>query len=218
VTYELEAAIPRVAVLRIGSGPTVQLGARGPEPVPVGVRATITGTRQLVSVQRDDAIPVTIPAVMPTWARELVVDVTLPVEHWQQFSDFGVTLFDAKGAIVTDAPLNYAHGRIRVPLGGDLYPGPFALELFPAFADTTGPYAWSAEVALSYLRSDPVPLALLGMESESTVTVQPGRTANFQLTPVPAELDLPKGHHLLIAVEAFPQGGPAAVRLGVLAH
>jgi tripeptidyl-peptidase II len=104
--------------------------------------------------------PESLQVTVPDWADHVIVDVSLPADLWDELTDFGVTVFDPAGQIVSEGPLNYAFGRqtFEVSEDADLAGRPITIELFPAFALERDVHPWQATVRVRFLRAEAQPV------------------------------------------------------------
>lgn len=132
----------------------------------LGWRASF-GLGGALAVATDTALAV------PAWAREAVVQVTLPDSDWSQLTDFGVSVRDHEGRIVTAVPLDHARGSMRLVIPESMRGDTLRLRLSPAAALDRSPTAWKATVSVDFLLEEPVPLV---PEARVGVEVVPGAT------------------------------------------
>ncbi|HZI76145.1 MAG TPA: hypothetical protein VFD73_19410, partial [Gemmatimonadales bacterium] len=112
-------------------------------PVRTQVAVLLGGAERVETVIAKGSAPRRIPFVAPSWARAVVVDLTMDRAQWGQFTDFGFTLFDSLGRQIEKQPLNYAFGRLQAKLPdghGDMR---IELGLFPGFAEPKGDDNWN---------------------------------------------------------------------------
>jgi subtilisin family serine protease len=211
--YELEAEVPPVAVAGIGTGPSVTLRNDTDGAVEIGLDGRVIGIERVEHIERVDDEPVLVTTAIPPEAVKLVVEVELPVDTWHRVTDFGVTLFDANGAIVTDGPLNYATGQLALSLDSAALGGEVAVELLPAFARADGDHRWSADVHLWFLTREAMPLALIG-QSVADAVVPPRGSLSLQFEPIRGGVPTLPGYRALVEVSAEAVGHAASVRWG----
>lgn len=87
----------------------------------------------------------------PSWAVHAVVDVSMDRAQWPIFTDFGLTVFDAEGRQLGQAPLNYAFGRVHVDLPvrrDSTSRGSAQVGLFPGLAESNPDQRWTAMVSI----------------------------------------------------------------------
>jgi hypothetical protein len=187
----------------------------GPETATGRSSATLVGAEGTIAIAGRGAPAESVTVRVPAWASRAVVDVAMPREQWNEFTDFGVTDFDSTGQQVGQGALNYAFGRHAVLVPAALRGHPLTVELFPAFARENGARPWRASVRIRFLLAEPRPL---GGGAEISVPTG-GRTAvRLPSAPSPGELPLPEGFGPLVELRVHPLsgGGPDAVRRVVL--
>ncbi len=212
--YELAAQLPAVTVTSIGTGPSATLRNHANRRVSATVSAGLLGTVQTQHVEGEGARPVVVRTAVPRWATKMVVDVALPTDAWNALTDFGVTIFDALGRKLSDGPLDYAFGRQTIELDSAHTAAELEVELFPAFAHTNPPVAWSADLRVAYLVDEPITLELLGEGTAADIGLPPNGTISLQFAPPPADFDVPANHVPFVEVSAATDAAPAAVRRG----
>jgi len=131
------------------------------------------------------------------------VDVAMPPEQWDDFTDFGVTDFDSSGQQVGQGALNYAFGRHAVDARAvaALRGRALTVELFPAFARYNGAHPWRATVRVRFLLAQP-----RSVGGGTDVHVVAGGRSVVPL-PRPPALTLPEGFTPLIEVRIHPSDG-----------
>jgi hypothetical protein len=122
-------------------------------------------------------------------------------------------LFDTTGAKLADNPLNYAVARQKVALDSLNYRGDIIVELLPGYAHLDPLPAWSGDLRVEFLLSQPLPLDTLGTDGVE-VDLTPRESSSVTFPPVPAEFMLPEGFLPLVEVTARPPTGAAALRRG----
>jgi hypothetical protein len=156
-------------------------------------RAPITATLafRLWGAERSDTLeargsaPRRIPFIVPSWAKELVVEVAMAPEQWDRITDFGVSVYDTAGRQLAKNPMRYALGRTPVPLPerhGDI---PLILALYPGFADPADSAPWTVRTSVRAYADSGV--ALRPAQGDTTVRVAPGARAEagFELGSPP---------------------------------
>src|SRR5207249_9919419 len=93
----------------------------------------------------------------PGGAAGAVVDVQMPREQGDEFTDLGVTDFDSTGQQVGRGAMNSAFARHSFGVAPGLRKAPVTIELFPAFARDGGAQPWRATVRVRFLFRDPQP-------------------------------------------------------------
>src|SRR5437870_4063774 len=182
------------------------LEASNPGNATRGGRLTeaLLGAERSVEVTARGAPPESLTVRVPDWAARAVVDVQMPREQWDEFTDFGVTEFDSTGQQVGQGAMNYAVGRHSFEIPPARRDRPVTVELFPAFARDGGAHAWRARVRVRFLLRDARPLG-----DGSDVSVVAGGRAVLPLVRTP-ELTLPEGFAPLIELRVHPPQGAGA--------
>jgi len=232
LSYELRAAIPRYRVEELTDGPLAVVRMR-PDAPPFVQAATVfqrtgdystfqdslevvgkvIGARREWRVEGRGSNVEHVPLRVPSWARAVEVEVQLPEGAWEQYTDFGVTLFDSTGAKVGEGPLSYRVGRTEIDLRRKYRGGSLDLELFPAFAHLDPPETWRAHVQVVFLARTPVTLELTGIDTTQALSMAPGTsTALTFRPPAPDALVMPAGFEPVIEVTLNPAGGAPARR------
>ncbi|HXF96452.1 MAG TPA: S8 family serine peptidase, partial [Gemmatimonadales bacterium] len=174
--------------------------ARGP------LRASLLGAQATFAVDAQGAPAESLVVRVPAWAASAEVEVRLPPEQWDWFTDFGVTVFDSAGHQVGHEPLNYAVGRQSVDVESPGPGAPLVVELFPAFAWADRAPPWQALVSVRFLLREPRPLS-----EGPDVSVVPGGRVRVPL-PSPGSLPLP--HGFVPLVQASLGGAVRRVTVG----
>src|SRR5438876_2806155 len=212
--YELDVvAAPRsgaVATVRAPRAPLTLADREATNPGPAIVSArgpqVLLGAERPLEVAGLGATPESLTVSVPDWAATAVVEVEVPREQWREFTDFGVTEFDATGQQVSQGPLEYALGRQTFAVPAALQGHPLIVELYPGFASVKGVHPWRGKVRVRFLLSEPRPLG-----DGRDITVLPGGRA-----PLPVqrtrELALPQGFAPLVEVKVRSSGGGAGGR------
>ncbi len=203
VTVSVHAAVAPVAMA---------LDARAVELTDASP-ATAAGTMAfaLTGAELDDdvtgrGLPAESVAVRaPVWAASAEVDVQMPREQWDRFTDFGVTVFDSSGQQVAQGPLNYAVGRLTFDLPAELRGTPLTIELFPALAVTANAAPWRATVRARFLLPAPRPI-----DGAKAVSVVSGARQAVPIGEFNAPA-APEGFRPLVEARFTPAAGPAAV-------
>jgi subtilisin family serine protease len=156
VTATVHAALAPLALAPAAS-PGAGLEASNPGTGSAGGRLTavLLGAERSVEVTGRGGPPESLTVRVPQWAARAVVDVQMPREQWDVFTDFGVTEFDSAGQQVGQGALSYAFGRQGFAVPAALRGRPLTVELFPAFAREDGIRPWRASVRLCFLLREP---------------------------------------------------------------
>ena len=201
VTATVRAALAPWAVDAATTG--IEASTGGPETVAGHVTTTLIGAEQSVAVTGRGAPAESVTVRVPDWAVHATVDVEMPREQWDAFTDFGVTDYDSTGQQVGQGALNYAFGRHAVDgrAAAALQGHPLTVELFPAFARYNGAHPWRATLRVRFLLAEPRSLG-----GGTDVRVVAGGRAAIPL-PRPPQLSLPEGFTPLIEVRIHPSDG-----------
>ena len=219
--YELDVTAPPLGAATVTV--RAELGPVDVAPAPGGLElsdpgtasATVQVTQALIGAERGfevtgrGAPPESISVRVPEWAARAVIDVQMPRDQWDEFTDFGVTDFDSAGQQIGQGAMNYAFARHSFDVPPALRKAPVTIELFPAFARDGGAQPWRATVRVRFLFRDPQPFG-----GARDVTVVAGGRAAVPLARPPS-LALPEGFTPLIEVRAQAAGeagGAEAVR------
>jgi tripeptidyl-peptidase-2 len=213
VTASVQAALAAVA-LGEAEG-SLEASNAGPETAAGRASATLLGAERTIAVTARGAPAESVTVRVPDWASRAVVDVAMPREQWNDFTDFGVTDFDSTGQQLGQGALNYAFGRHAVAVPRTLRGHPFTVELFPAFARENGAHPWRASVRIRFLLAEPRPL---GGSADISVATGGRATVRLPAAPSPSELALPEGFGPFVELRVRPLAGagPDAVRRVVL--
>src|SRR5207237_8475348 len=81
----------------------------------------------------------------PRWAKRMELDVGLPSDLWDEFTDFAVTAYDSTGQQIRggNEPMTYAFGRLGFSLPDSLLVQTFTVQFFPAFTIIPGQRLYS---------------------------------------------------------------------------
>lgn len=217
--YELDVFAPplagavvtvraRLAPLALTEGATrVEASNTGTETTSGRARVSLIGAERSFAVAGRGAVAESTTVRVPEWAARAVIDVVMPREQWDDFTDFGVTDFDSTGQQLGQGALNYAAGRHTIPVTAALRGRPLTVELFPAFARANG-HPWRAAVRVRFLVADP-----RASGDGADISVVPGGHSTVPFGKRP-DLPLPDGFTPLVELrlEATGGAGPDAVR------
>ena len=201
VTATVRGTLAPWAIAPAAAG--IEASTAAPEAAAGHATATLIGAERSVAVTGRGVPAESVTVRVPDWADQATVDVAMPPEQWDDFTDFGVTDFDSTGQQVGQGALNYAFGRHAVdaravaPLRGRT----LTVELFPAFARYNGAHPWRATVRVRFLLAHP-----RGVGGSTDVHVVVGGRALVPLAR-PPELTLPEGFTPLIEVRIHPTDG-----------
>ena len=222
--YELDIVAPPLAAVtaevRAGIAPLTLTQTTGGVEAGDAVAETAGGRVSARLIGAEAAFPVAgrgLPAEsltvrVPAWAARAEVDVEMPREQWNRFTDFGVTVFDSTGQQVNQGPLNYAVGRQKFAVPEGLAGQVLTVELFPASAQAGPVPPWRATVRVRFLLKEPR-VAQAGKD----VTVVAGGRTTLEL-PVPPVFQTLAGFQPLMEVRVTPSAGEAAILRAPLEH
>src|SRR5437867_2912135 len=179
VTADVRAAIAPVTLARTGRG--VEAGDAGPETTGGRVTSRLIGAEAAFPVAGRGLPAESLTVRVPAWAARAEVDVEMPREQWNRFTDFGVTVFDSTGQQVNQGPLNYAVGRQKFAVPEGLAGQVLTVELFPASAQAGPVPPWRATVRVRFLLKEP----RVAQAGKDVTVVAGGRTTlELPVTPV----------------------------------
>lgn len=154
-------------------------------PVRGAVTAYTAGAQRELTMEGRGSDVQSILFQVPAWARELEIDVEMAPDEWPRFTDFGMTLFDSIGRIITQTPLNYARERMHASFVENSGAQAVRLGFFPGFAEPGSNAAWSLRV-------------------EIRLYADAGEVAEQASRPLPFALDAGTSQELVSAVEPVP--------------
>jgi hypothetical protein len=150
-------------------------------PVNAEVGMHLGGAERDELVTATGSNPVRIPFVLPSWARGVVVDITMDRAQWGRFTDFGTTLLDSVGKQLGKKPLNYAFGRLQVEAEPGHKDMPVSLNLLPAFAEPADTGKWSLRAAIRLYADSSVVLGAAGGANAVTIPSGKSVTSSFAM-------------------------------------
>lgn len=198
VTATVRAELGPVALAPGASGGELEASNAASAGVVVRARHALVGVERLFEVTGRGLPAESLAVRVPAWAARAEIDVRMPPEQWDEFTDFGVTVFDSMGQQVSQGPLNYAFGR----QGFDVPDSPagreraLTVELFPCYALPARARAWRATVRVRFLLPAARPFG-----DERDVAVVAGGRARLPAGAAPA-LELPEGFRPLVEARA----------------
>jgi tripeptidyl-peptidase-2 len=206
----------RMSGRREGQSFTATLANLTSQPVDAELRVLLGGGERTESLEENGSEVVRIPFLAPPWARGVAVDVAMPPDQWERFTDFGVSLFDSVGRQLAKEPMNYALGRLQLPLAPGHGEMPLELRLFPGFADPAGSQRWKAAVSIRLYADSVVTLdGAAGRTARLSLPAGQARTAEFTLAP--SSWTLPERFHPLGVMLAHAGGEIWTRELGLSA-
>ncbi len=192
-TVSVETSPVRIGLVRDTRGVELALDNRSTGAASLEVGVALIGAQRGALVPGSGSREEELAFVVPSWARELVVDASMSPYEWDRFTDFAVTVYDASGRIVGKEPMNYADVRLSAELPEALAGQTLTLRLSPAFADSTQAGSWALNVRLRFYAEMPVPLDVSAGEETRHVRLAPGAHAVVRFQPPPAPWPLPDG-------------------------
>jgi subtilisin family serine protease len=178
-----------------------------PVPVDAEVRLMLSGAERQDSITAKGGDVVLVPFTAPAWARAAVVDVSMRKEQWERFTDFGVSVVDADGRILAKHPLNYAMGRLQLPLPqghGDLA---LRLHLLPGLAQAATTEAWTLLTSIRLYADSTVALPA-GVTTAHRLYLAPGETLAAAFDRIPPPWPLPERFDPFGTIIAVANGEP----------
>ncbi|HEY6808186.1 MAG TPA: hypothetical protein VI160_05295, partial [Gemmatimonadales bacterium] len=215
--YELDVVAPPRAAAAVSvrgalapvtlarEGGAVEVTAASPATAAGTMTFAVTGAERDVEITGRGLPAESLAARAPAWADRAEVDVAMPREQWDRFTDFGVTVFDSTGQQVAQGPLNYAMGRLAFDVPAALRGTPLTVELFPALASRADATPWRATVRVRYLLPTPRPL-----DGAKAVNVVAGARQAVPVVPAPGA-PAADGFQTLLEARFTPASGPSAV-------
>ncbi|HET8622220.1 MAG TPA: S8 family serine peptidase [Gemmatimonadales bacterium] len=143
-------------------------------PVEAEVRMLVIGAERSDTVARKGGDIVLVPFTAPAWAARAVVDVSMDPRQWPRFTDFGVSVIDQDGRILAKHPLNYAIGRLPVPLPRGHASLPLRVHLLPGLAEPGSAEPWTV-------------VATIRLYGDSAVALGAGASGSHRLRLAPRE-------------------------------
>jgi len=196
-----------LAPVTLAAAPAIEVSNRGDATQRVRLTQQVIGVERVARLTARGSVPETLTVRVPSWARAATVDVALESEQWAQFTDLGITVWDAAGGRVAHEPQNHARGRLRFPLDSSRAGEPLAIELFPAWADPRAARPWPVTVTARFFSDSGT---TVGEASE--IQVVAGGRATVARAPTSLE-GIPEGFTPLLEVTGVsPDAHATAVR------
>jgi hypothetical protein len=185
-------------------------------PVTVTVGAAIVGGAREETLSGTGADTGHVTFDIPAWVTRIEIDAQMPTADWPKFTDFGMTLEDAAGAQLGQAPLNYAHWRLNSDLPRKWTGGPVTLKLYPGWATAAPGQHWTLTAKIR-LYGDDAKVTALAPAGAATVTIPAGNPESVAFTPAASGWPLPAGFVPLIRWSASTAPGDPWTRESPLA-
>ncbi len=221
---EITHAPVRLRVARERAGIVATVVNTGDSALDARVAVVIAGASRSQVIVARGSEQQRISFTLPAWARGAVVEISMDRAQWPRFTDFGMTVLDSSGAQIAQEPLNYAIGRLQVPLADGHRSIPAALLLNPGFADPDSNEGWTANVSIrlygdsavtasSPAGAVPVDLHLAARASGSVTFSLPPLPWTFGdgFVPMGAVVTL-VGGRVWTREAAFPPAAPSVMR------
>lgn len=203
VTVSVRAAVAPVALA--GESRAVEMTDASPATAAGTMAFAVTGAERDTDITGRGLPAESITVRAPAWGTSAEVDVEMPREQWDRFTDFGVTIFDSIGQQVALGPLNYAVGRLAFDVPVELRGTPLTIELFPALAVTATAVPWHATVRARFLLPAARPI-----DGSKSVSVVAGARQAVPVGAVNAPA-VPDGFRPLVEARFTPTDGATAV-------
>lgn len=179
VTVDVRVRMAPLSLAR--SDTTLVVRNTGPAERTATMRLALVGAQRTARIAGRGAPAESLAVRAPGWAEKVEVDLELPVERWEEFTDFGLTVFDSAGQIVKTTPVNHAVARQRFDLPEALRGHPLTVELFPAYAWPDRTPSWNALVRVRFLTATPGPA-----RDQRPVTVAAGAQVDLPIAVPPS--------------------------------
>jgi subtilisin family serine protease len=211
LSFALEVAAPMVRVLGAPVLARADVATRGPSETTAVVAIDWVGARIDARAAATGGAPGRVELDPPSWAAGLVLDVHVADDVWPRLTDFGVTVLDGDGGVLSAGPMSYAHKRGVVSFDSS-GARPRVIELAPSFAHMDPRGEWSATVAITYIPAAPVPMPFdsLGTLDYLVPVGRDGATVRSRLPELPP---VAEGFSHVVEIRATdPQGRMARWR------
>ena len=168
------------------------------------IRVLLTGAERTDSIAGRGGDVVLLPFTAPAWAVRAVVDLSMAPRQWARFTDFGVSVIDADGRILAKQPLNYAVGRLQLPLPRGHAELPLRLHLLPGLAEPGSAESWTATATIRLYADSAVALSA-GATGSHRLQLAPGQSRAARFEPTRPPWPLPERFDPLAVVVATAQ-------------
>lgn len=193
VSLALQSSPVRIGLGRNPKGVDLSLQNLSARATTAQVGAALIGGERGAMIPGQGSREEDLSFMVPSWARELVIDAEMPKVEWPRFTDFAFTLYDAAGRIVGEEPLNFADVRLRLEIPDSLAGQTLTLRLTPAFAESTDTGVWNLKVRIRLFASEAFPLEVASDEEHRTVFLEPGARAAVRFLMADSPWPLPDG-------------------------
>lgn len=180
----LTQAPVRMHLARNRSNAVATLSNLTASPVEAEVAVLLAGGERVETVVAKGSDTRRIPFIAPSWATNVVIDISMDRPQWDRFTDFGVSLYDSIGRQIAKQPMNYAFGRLQADLPDDHGDMPVELRLYPGFAEAGKDEPWTVRASIRLYPDSAVALKP-EQQAQPRVTIPPGRNVSA-VFPLPA--------------------------------
>jgi hypothetical protein len=191
VTVSVSAEVGPLSLAGGAAGTALEAANSLPATVRGQPTLELVGAERTYQLSGRGAPPETLFVRVPEWAATAEVNTELSRNQWSLFTDFALTVFDTTGRKVAGEAMDYAYGRLPVPLAAEHVGQRLTIELFPAYAWSDRTPAWRATVTVRFLL--PAPRRFDGGDP---VSVVPGGRVQVPLPAV--ALEMPDGFRPLL--------------------
>ncbi|HET9293344.1 MAG TPA: S8 family serine peptidase [Gemmatimonadales bacterium] len=187
----------RFALHRDPDGAQVAVTSLRSDSLPIEAGVVLLGGERNILVAGEGGRAERVALGLPAWSREIAVDVLMDREGWPRFTDFGVTLHDSAGRIISNEPLNYADARLETDLTTAQAGQPLSLLLTPGLADSTDRGPWNVRLRIRAYADTAMALDATSGERLQARTLAPGGTAELRFRLPDGPWTYPDGYHPL---------------------
>jgi hypothetical protein len=187
----------RFALRRDPEGAEVVMTSLGSDSLAIEAGVVLLGGERSILVAGEGGRAERVALGLPAWSREVAVDVMMDREGWPRFTDFGVTLYDSAGRIVSNEPLNYADARLETDLTTVQAGQPLSLLLTPGIADSTDQGPWNVRLRIRAYADTARALDDTSGERLQARTLAPGATAALRFRLPEGPWTYPDGYYPL---------------------
>jgi hypothetical protein len=187
----------RFALRRDPDGAHVAITSLRSDSLSVEAGVVLLGGERNILVAGEGGRAERVGLGVPAWSREISVDVAMDREGWPRFTDFGVTLYDSAGRILSNEPLNYADARLETDLATAQAGQPLSLLLTPGLADSTDRGPWNVRLRIRAYADTAMALESPSGERLQALRLAPGATAELRYNLPESPWAYPDGFHPL---------------------